>query len=157
RIEDHLVGIEPMAGAGIVRTVHAIAVQLAGSDVRQVAVPHHVGVLRQRDALTRGRGRGRVEEAELYARRVCREDREVDAETCPGRTKRVRLTWQDAHGVWSASKQGPVKRGRGKMAEQTSITVIHPDGHSSTDIIPGEYDRTTLTHREPGAIGGRPN
>ncbi len=25
-----------------------------------------------------------------------------------------------------------------------------------TQMIPGEYDATTLTHREPGAIGGDP-
>ena len=37
------------------------------------------------------------------------------------------------------------------------ICVIHPDGHTSADRIPGERDPTTLTHREPGAIGGRPN
>ncbi len=35
--------------------------------------------------------------------------------------------------------------------------IVHPDGHTSADIIPGQYDRTTLMHREPGAIGGRPN
>ena len=37
------------------------------------------------------------------------------------------------------------------------IYVIHPDGHTSADRIPGERDPTTLTHRQPGAIGGRPN
>ena len=37
------------------------------------------------------------------------------------------------------------------------IFILHPDGHSSAEIIPGQYDRTTLMHREPGAIGGRPN
>jgi hypothetical protein len=29
--------------------------------------------------------------------------------------------------------------------------------HGSLGPIPGEYDRSTLTHREPGAISGRPN
>ena len=37
------------------------------------------------------------------------------------------------------------------------IFVIHPDGRTSADRIPGECDPTTLTHRQPGAIGGRPN
>jgi hypothetical protein len=41
--------------------------------------------------------------------------------------------------------------------KSTSIRVVHPDGHSSAEIIPGAYDPTTLMHREPGAIGGRPN
>ncbi len=35
--------------------------------------------------------------------------------------------------------------------------IIHPDGHTSAERIPGEHDATTLTHRQPGAIGGRPN
>ena len=38
-----------------------------------------------------------------------------------------------------------------------TTNVIHPDGHSSADLIPGAHDATTLTHREPGSIGGRPN
>jgi hypothetical protein len=37
------------------------------------------------------------------------------------------------------------------------IFIVHPDGHTSADLIPGAYDRTTLMHREPGSIGGRPN
>jgi hypothetical protein len=41
--------------------------------------------------------------------------------------------------------------------KSASIRVIHPDGHSSAEMIPGEYDASTLMHREPGAIGGRPN
>jgi len=35
--------------------------------------------------------------------------------------------------------------------------IVHPDGHSSADIIPGAHDATTLTHRQPGSMGGRPN
>ena len=34
--------------------------------------------------------------------------------------------------------------------------IVHPDGHTSADLIPGERDASTLTHREPGAIGGAP-
>lgn len=37
------------------------------------------------------------------------------------------------------------------------IRVVHPDGHTSAEPIPGARDATTLTRREPGAIGGRPN
>jgi hypothetical protein len=36
------------------------------------------------------------------------------------------------------------------------VFVVHPDGHTSADLIPGARDATTLTHREPGAIGGDP-
>jgi len=36
------------------------------------------------------------------------------------------------------------------------VLVIHPDGHTSADLIPGAYDPSTLTYREPGSIGGDP-
>jgi hypothetical protein len=37
-----------------------------------------------------------------------------------------------------------------------NVFVIHPDGHTSADLIPGARDASTLTHRQPGAIGGDP-
>ncbi|PYR62438.1 MAG: hypothetical protein DMF87_14790 [Acidobacteria bacterium] len=36
------------------------------------------------------------------------------------------------------------------------VFVVHPDGHTSADLIPGARDASTLTHREAGAIGGDP-
>ena len=36
------------------------------------------------------------------------------------------------------------------------VFVIHPDGHTSAELVPGARDPSTLTHREPGAIGGNP-
>jgi hypothetical protein len=36
------------------------------------------------------------------------------------------------------------------------VFVVHPDGHTSADLIPGARDASTLTHRERGAIGGDP-
>jgi hypothetical protein len=36
------------------------------------------------------------------------------------------------------------------------VFVIHPDGHTSAELIPGARDPSTLTHRERGAIGGDP-
>ena len=37
------------------------------------------------------------------------------------------------------------------------IFVVHPDGHTSADLIPGARDASTLTYREPGAMGGAPD
>ena len=34
------------------------------------------------------------------------------------------------------------------------VLIEHPDGHTSAERIPGERDPSTLTHREPGAMGG---
>ena len=36
------------------------------------------------------------------------------------------------------------------------VFVVHPDGHTSAELIPGARDPSTLTHRERGAIGGDP-
>ena len=36
------------------------------------------------------------------------------------------------------------------------VWIVHPDGHTSADLIPGARDASTLTHRQPGAIGGDP-
>jgi len=36
------------------------------------------------------------------------------------------------------------------------IFIVHPDGHTSADLIPGARERSTLTHRQPGAMGGDP-
>ena len=38
----------------------------------------------------------------------------------------------------------------------SDIFIVHPDGHTSAELIPGARDPSTLTHREPGAIGGDP-
>ena len=36
------------------------------------------------------------------------------------------------------------------------IFIVHPDGHTSAEPIPGAREASTLTHRQPGAIGGDP-
>lgn len=41
------------------------------------------------------------------------------------------------------------------MAEDRSRAITPPLTHQPDEPIPGEYDATTATHREPGAIGGR--
>jgi hypothetical protein len=35
-----------------------------------------------------------------------------------------------------------------------NVFVVHPDGHTSADLSPGARDGSTLTHRQPGAMGG---
>ena len=48
RVEQQLVRIEAMAGAGVVRAIGAIAVDLSDLGVGKIAVPDFVGALRQR-------------------------------------------------------------------------------------------------------------
>src|ERR1700722_19289560 len=50
-IEQQLVGIEAQSALGNIGSMHAIAVQLAGPDVRQINVPHAAGALADADAL----------------------------------------------------------------------------------------------------------
>ena len=71
--------------------------QLPWADIREIAVPHHVGVLRQWDAGRGQGGVGRLEQAQLNAGRMCRVDREIHSQARPGRTQGVRLTWPDSH------------------------------------------------------------
>ena len=75
-----LAGLKRLPVARIVRTVDAVAVELAGPHVGQVAVPDLIGALAQLDLrATRPRRPCVVEEAQLDAGRVLGEDREVDA------------------------------------------------------------------------------
>src|SRR5665648_215923 len=87
-VEQQLVGVEAMAVARRVRPMHAVAVELARGEARHIAVPHLVGVLRQRDA--RRLGAARVKQAKLHARRMSGEQGEVYAAPVIGRAKRPR-------------------------------------------------------------------
>ncbi len=84
-VHDQLARVEAMAVLRRVGAVDAIAVELTGVHVGEVAVPHHVGVLGQRDRQRLHLGVDRVEEAELDAGGVLGKDREVDADTVPRR------------------------------------------------------------------------
>ena len=95
-IQHELVGVEPIAEVRRKRAVHPIPIQLAGMDVRQVAVPDHVGLLGQRDGERFDLGVHRVEEAQLHPRGMFREDREIDAHAVPCRTKRIRSARPDS-------------------------------------------------------------
>ena len=101
RIEQQLVGVEPVTGLRRVGTVHPVAVDGAGARVWQVAVPDLVGVLGQLDAVELRAARG-VEQAQLDLGRVGREQGEVDPEPVPGRTKRRRQTLREPKGPVAA-------------------------------------------------------
>ena len=83
-IEQQLVGIEAVAVLGRIRAVHAIAVELAGRDVVEIAVPDVFGTLRQFDALELAAALA-VEQAELDLFRVGREQRKIGAPAVPTR------------------------------------------------------------------------
>ena len=93
-VQQQLVGIEAMAGVGLVGAVHAVAVALARPRVGQVAVPDLVRHLRKLDAL--GLLVVVVEQAKLDLGGVGREDRKVGAPAVPGGTQGIGPARPDA-------------------------------------------------------------
>ena len=72
RVDQQLRRVEALAGLGLVRPVHAVAVALPGPDARQVAVPVERGALVQLDPLLApvARRRGRARRARRSPRRA---------------------------------------------------------------------------------------
>ena len=95
RIEEHLVRVEPMTLARLVRPVDAVAVEAAGPHVGEVGVPQEVGPVGERDALGLHGVVRPVVEAEVDARRVLGEEREVHALAVPRGALRVRTPRPD--------------------------------------------------------------
>src|SRR4051794_29524331 len=93
-IEEQLGRIEAVAPVRVVRAVDAITVELPRARVGQIAVPDEVGALAQLDTLDLAPP-ARVEQAQLDALGVLREEREVDAGAVPGRTERMRPSSPD--------------------------------------------------------------
>ena len=94
-IDQQLVGIEAMAGGGLVGPVHPIAVDRARPRIGQIAVPDFVGVLRQGDAFDLAPA-ALLEQAELDLAGVGREQREVDAEPVPYRAEGIGQAFRQA-------------------------------------------------------------
>jgi hypothetical protein len=75
--------IEAVPVLRIVGSVSAIAVEQPGTRIRQIAVPHFIGALRQREGLNLPLA-GRIEQAKVDALRVGGKHREIGAEAVPG-------------------------------------------------------------------------
>ena len=114
-IEKQLVGIETMAFGRLVGSMHAVAVELSGPDVRHIAVEDLVRVFRQLD--TRGLGRtAAVEQTDFNLRRVGRKQREVGALSVPMRTARMGCAffYRVRHVVEILKARPPLERSRWK-------------------------------------------
>ena len=88
-VEYELVRIETVARVRGEGTVYAVAIELPRLQIRHVAVPHHVGLLGQRNGQRLDVRVGRLEETELNPGRVFGEECEVDADTVPGRAQGI--------------------------------------------------------------------
>ena len=95
-VEQQLVGVEAVAVLGLVGAMHAIAVELAGRDVVEIAVPDVLGALRQLDALEFAAALA-VEQAQLDLLRVGGEQREIGAASVPACAEACGRSGSQAH------------------------------------------------------------
>src|SRR5437763_11937920 len=86
RIEQELVGIEAVAVLGLIRAVNAVAIELPGRNVIEVAVPDVLAALGKFDALELAPALA-VEQAKLDLLRVGGEQRKVGASAVPACTE----------------------------------------------------------------------
>ncbi|MNO90258.1 hypothetical protein D3C76_817650 [compost metagenome] len=100
-IDQQLVGIEAVPGVGFVGAIDPVSVDLPRMRIRQVAMPDFVAVLRQLDALLFPLAAG-IEQAQLHAGGMGREQREVHSQAVPCRTQRKRTPLGNA-GMWSSA------------------------------------------------------
>src|SRR5581483_1559984 len=94
-VDEQLARVEAQAAGRVVRAVDAVAVELARTDARHVAVPDVGGHLAQPQPLALVPGVQRVEQADLHLGRVFGIEGEVHAVAVPGGTERVWRPWQD--------------------------------------------------------------
>src|SRR3569832_1419809 len=84
--------IEALASVRRVWPIHAIAVELAGARLRQIAVPDLVCSLREFDALELAAALC-IEQAQLHLLGVLRKECVVDALGGPVRAERLGMPW----------------------------------------------------------------
>src|SRR5207302_2720603 len=85
-VEQQLVGIKAVAVLGLVGPVNAVAIELSGRNVVQIAVPDIFGAFRQLDAFEFTTALT-VEQAKLDLLRVGREQRKIGAPAVPACTE----------------------------------------------------------------------
>src|SRR5262249_37884975 len=93
RVDQQLVPGEAQAARGLVRAVHAVAIELARLQARHIAVPGVGGHLAQPQPLVLVLVVRPVEQAKLDLGRVLRIEREVDTLAVPGRPEERWATW----------------------------------------------------------------
>src|SRR5262249_51379258 len=92
-------GVEAVALLGVPRTVDAVAIELAGSQVGKIRVPDEAVALAQRDAVGLARVARGSEQAEIDGGRVLREEGEVHPLPIPRGAERIRCAGPDPHGA----------------------------------------------------------
>ena len=81
----------------LIGAVHAIAVELAGEDIRQISVPHHVGLFAERDPLGLLGGFGESNRHSSTLAGVFGVQGEIRSAAVPSGPQRIGPTRPDAH------------------------------------------------------------
>src|SRR3989440_12188821 len=97
-IEQELVGIEAVAVLGLIRAVNAVAIELSGRNVIEVAVPDVLAALGKFDALELAPALA-VEQAKLDFLRVGGEQRKVGAPAVPACTEAREGSGRQTHAL----------------------------------------------------------
>ena len=109
RIDQELMRIEAVAVLRLIRAVHPVAVELARTGIRQIAVKDMIGTARQPDAV-RLAASGGIVEAEVDLCRVLGEQGEIHPASVPRRPQRKRRTFIDPHARPSEVRTGSYAR-----------------------------------------------
>jgi hypothetical protein len=99
RIQEKFGRVEPVARLRIVRTVYAIAIELAWTYFRQIDVPDLIGLFGEPDDGDLPRAIWPLEQAQIDRGGVFRKERKVDAGAVPRRSRRIWLSWPHLHDV----------------------------------------------------------
>jgi hypothetical protein len=89
RVDQELIRVETESLLRLVRPMHAIAIELSGRDIVQIAMPDIFAALGQRDAFQFALALV-IEQAKLHLRRIGGKQREVGAPPIPCCAKRMR-------------------------------------------------------------------
>ena len=95
RVEEHLIRVKPVPACGVVRPVDAVAVELARPQIRHVAVPDGPGALRKLKCRRRLAVVGMIEQQQLDFLGIGAVQREIDADSVPRCSSRVRRSRPD--------------------------------------------------------------
>src|SRR5438128_1600630 len=107
----------------LIGTVHAVAVELAGRYVGQVAVPDVVAAIRQREALELAPPLG-IEQAQIDLLGIGREQGKVGSPPIPCCTQGMRLALLDAHSNLRNEEQRSERRER---EAELGMLAVHYD------------------------------
>src|SRR5258706_21327 len=123
-IEEKLLRIEAKALRWIVRALDAGTVEKPGARVGQIAMPHLVGLLAKLDALYFAAPLG-IEQAQLDAFGLLREEREVHALPVPGRAQRMGPPRPDGR-THSTGFEGPRADGSSRSGGRDQRSIKSP-------------------------------